>query len=254
MAQLRGSLLEYLDLKAHKIVITSEAESEEGKAKATLLLEETLRTHWPRRGRCETDVKALRLSVLLSHEEKIYRFIQTAQHKFLLLQESIKQELENLKNFIGVFEIHIPELIGEVQDFNHTNLSTLQAIDGKCRKAVEVYQFEYEILSGKISNLLEKETEIILSNLLDYRKVHPASSGYSESELLELGNLVTTQVSDMKSVISTWKDSYTVLEAKQKASLLTVNEFNKVFESTTLATCRTHGLGAIYGGPRRKVP
>jgi hypothetical protein len=123
---MRESLVVELEIESHDRIKDSECKSLDHKEVFTDELEDRLRTHWPRRGRIETQIKQPREAELLGHEEKTWRYIQSIQQRMTITQSNFFEingtGQEACKKFVSDMNLLIDSLTAE----KFKNLAVLQ--------------------------------------------------------------------------------------------------------------------------------
>lgn len=142
---MRESLVVELEIEANNRIKDSEIKSLHHKEVFTDQLEDRLRTHWPRRGRIETQVKQPREAELLGHEEKTWRYIQSIQQRMTDTQSKFFEingtGLEACKTFVTDMDDLIQSLTSE----KFKNLAVLQVFI-----LIDLYKYLKNICFNKL--------------------------------------------------------------------------------------------------------
>ncbi len=126
LTSIRNSLVTHLENEAYYKTVTMEELNKARKTALTEELEDRLRTHWPRRGRVETQLKQPREAELLSHEEKTWRIIQSIQEKMLGVQTSFNESLQAGFDAASRYARDMDELMTTLKTASYKTLASLQ--------------------------------------------------------------------------------------------------------------------------------
>jgi hypothetical protein len=119
-------------------------------------------------------------------------------------------------------------------------------VDAKVRNLVLQQQQQDEVKSHHLMTLIDEDVSSITSYLLDYRKYYPLqstliSNGFSEQELIDIGNLVNKQVSEMNGIQSEWEAEYKKVKDQQVKILSYHAEFSKTYETVVQTLSMAQG-------------
>lgn len=123
---LRDSLVVAAEKETFARLQRAEELTKERKAMFTEELEDRLRTHWPRRGRVETQIKQPREAELLGHQEKTWRHIQSIQEKMKDIQSKFYGQINEGKVDCDRFVSDITGLRNSLITVTYRNLAVLQ--------------------------------------------------------------------------------------------------------------------------------
>jgi hypothetical protein len=254
---IRDSLVVALEKEAHRTVNLSMALTTQRKDALTEELEDRLRTHWPRRGRVETQVKQPREAEILGHKEKTWRHIQNIASRMAELQRRFYAEKDHA---IHKYKEYMSELdhMRESLKGDFRNLASLQAIDQRARATTIKFQADCALVVASLYKICREETAGVVAFAKDFRKVCPpqvpgVQGGYSEAELTEIETLVFQQCDEISQVTADWLQQTETLSQEQTASLKAQEEFSKKYEQTAQNLAMSEGLGQVYGAPRRRA-
>ena len=122
---LRDSIIETLEKEVYDRMQDVVKINQDRKAELTDELEDRLRTHWPRRGRVETQIKQPREAELLGHEEKTWRHIESIHDRVIKLQLDFNKEVSDAKHTCDVY-IHEINLLRNALGGQFKTLAALQ--------------------------------------------------------------------------------------------------------------------------------
>jgi hypothetical protein len=128
LQDLKISLFSHLEQRSSLRIEEAESLTKKRKADLTEELEDLLRTHWPRSGLVETQIKRPREVELLSHEEKTYRFILSIQEKMAALQNRFDDEVSQAEGCCDEFKTEIHQLTGQLSEVQFKTLASLQVL------------------------------------------------------------------------------------------------------------------------------
>ena len=137
LTDLRASLVGHLEVTSAHRIEASEVQCRNRKNEFTDELEDLLRTHWPRCGLVETQIKRPREVELLNHEEKTYRFILSIQEKMSALQCKFDDEVESTHKCCEAYFENIQSLVRKLTEVQFKTLAALQV--GASVRAVAEY-------------------------------------------------------------------------------------------------------------------
>ncbi len=116
-------------------------------------LEDQLRTHWPRRGRVETQVKQPREAEIMGHKEKTWRHIQNITQKMTDLQHRFLEETANVKRKCEDY-VHEIDHLKSCLSGDFKNLAMLQVcVDFDSMSCLTVCHFIDEFYCRYLTNI-----------------------------------------------------------------------------------------------------
>lgn len=128
LVNMRNSLVTHLENEAYYKTVTMEELNKTRKAVLTEELEDRLRTHWPRRGRVETQLKQPREAELLAHQEKTWRIVQNIQEKMFTLLNRFESSLADGHGGIDKYVSEIAEYKSTLESTTYKTLASLQVM------------------------------------------------------------------------------------------------------------------------------
>ncbi len=259
ISNIRESITIAIEKESFQRLDYSEKLASSKKDEFTEELEDRLRTHWPRRGRVETQIKQPREAELLSHEDKTMRYIQSIQQRMYDSQKNFNSVVANGKRKCDDYINDIASL-KELLSGTFRNLASLQAIDVKARTFYLTFLKDNQQILDQLNKICTDDSSAIISYALDFRKVcppqapdNPAGGGYSEAEIKEIEVLVHSQCDEIRLIIDEWKQDIFVLKEQQDVSAKHQDDFAKLYEKCTQDVAMAEGLGQKYGAPRRRA-
>ena len=258
VCDLRDSMISCLELEAHERVVATEKMSRGNKSQFTEELEDRVRTHWPRRGRVETQIKQPREAELLGHQEKTWRHIESIQSKMISLQSKFKVAFAEGKDACDAYINDVVSNRNSLTTTTWKTLAALQAVDARVRNITINYQAacakQLKILQGMIVD--EMSATVVYAT--QFMKLCPPQEigkdgGYSASELEEIDGLIKGQCEEIQMVQSDWTAEMNTLREQQEQSLKTIDSFSVQYEKSALELALSEGLGQKYGAPRRRA-
>ena len=131
LRDLKVSLFSDLERHAAQRIEEAEVLTKKRKHELTEELEDLLRTHWPRSGLVETQIKRPREVELLNHEEKTYRFIISIQEKMSALQNRFEDEASRAEACCEEYKGEMGQLTEQLSQVQFKTLASLQ-VDLPC--------------------------------------------------------------------------------------------------------------------------
>lgn len=251
----RTDIIRTIEMEAGEKILQADALNKERKAELNDELDDRLRTHWPRRGRVETQIKQPREAELLGHEEKTWRHISNVHDRVKILKNKVDSELYETKRS---FDEYIKDVTNLKNALNapFKTLAALQGMDVKARGVTLQFQSKCHNHFAKLGKLAAEDTAAIKAFALDFRKICPAQvpgkeGGYSESELDEIERQVRGQCQEIDVIAQSWQAETKQLREEQAVSENSLAEFSAKYEAKALELSLAEGLGQKYGAPRR---
>lgn len=221
-------------------------------------LEDRLRTHWPRRGRVETQVKQPREAELLGHQQKTWRHIQAIGQRMGDIQAKFVEQMRAARFVCDAYVNDIVSLRNSLSEGNFRNLAILQGVDMRARDFTIKFQAASSALLAALHKMCNDDTAAVTVFAKDFRKVCPrqvagVEGGYSDTELEEIGAMVESQCIEIGQFVQEWQVDITQLTEQQEQSLKSHGDFNQKYEKVAQELAMSEGLGQTYGAPRRRA-
>lgn len=255
---IRASVFTHLEVNCDSRIVAANELNKKRKTELTEQLEDLLRTHWPRCGLVETQIKRPREVELLSHEEKTYRFILSIQEKMASLQNLFDDTVAQTRTTCGNFREQLSSLLVVLTETHYKTLAALQGVEVKARAATQAFHAAGSAYLTSLRKMVAEDASAIIVYARDFRKICPPQSdgvagGYSESELQDIGRLVDGQCAEISEVLEDWRSTILELE-KQLADEEAKHEtFTQSFEEVAAELALSQGLGQKFGAPRRRA-
>ena len=258
VAGIRDSLVVAQEREAFRRIDNAKALATLRKGELTEELEGRLRTHWPRRGRVETQIKQPREAELLSHEEKTWRHIRAIQTRMTDIQRKFFAEMASSESCRQQYIEDVVALKTSLTSQTFRNLASLQVYDVNARRKTLDFQSACASQLASLTRICDDEVASAVAFANDFRKVCPAQvpgveGGYSEAELAEIDALVRGQCEEIAQVVEEWRAQLVLLGERQVESLKNQDVFSAVYENVALDLAMSEGLGQKYGAPRRRA-
>jgi hypothetical protein len=235
---IQDSLIGAVEGEAKKRLDRAALLTVERKVTFTDELEDRLRTHWPRRGRVETQIKQPREAELLNHEEKTWRHIQGIQERMKALQSKFWQAVNDGKTSCDAYVGDIAALRNSLSSQGFRNLAALQGVDVKARSASLLFQSSCAHTSSTLTQMCTQDASGVAVFARDFRKVCPpqvagTDGGYSASELAEIDVVVEGQCAEVETIAEEWKHAIQQLVEQQHQSLKSQEEFTQKYDKVS---------------------
>ena len=258
IAEFRDCLIADLERESYERLSSSTKVNKSRKSEFTEELEDRIRTHWPRRGRVETQIKQPREAELLGHEEKTWRHIESIQSKMIELQNKFRSCIAESKKSCDAYVFDVANSRNTLTSTTWKTLAALQAVDAKVRNITNSFQSTIIKQMKTIDFMLVDEIASISAYALQFMKLCPPQEpgkdgGYSESELMEIETVVKGQCDEIVMIQGDWSIQVDSLKEQQDQSIKTIESFNNQYEKTALELALSEGLGQKYGAPRRRA-
>lgn len=258
ISNLKDSLFDSMECEVHRRLAVAEELCKSRIDELTEEFEDRLRTHWPRRGRVETQIKQPRETELLTHEEKTWRLVQDIQQKMVSIQNTFYNEIASAKKDCDKYISDINVLKSSLTNVVYKTLAPLQGVDVRARSTTIAFQRSCLQSITYITKVCEEDTAAVIQFAQDFRRICPPQEpgkdgGYSETEINEIQNLVDGQCEEIHTLVNTWKDEIESIKEQQSQSILCHDEFCQKYEKCTQELAMSEGLGQKYGAPRRRA-
>ena len=257
VASIREEVVASVEAEAYDRLAAAEARAVERKEAFTSELEDRLRTHWPRRGRVETQIKQPREAELLGHEEKTWRYIQTIQSKAYEVQKRFAAAVSSSRDSCDKY-VNDMTALRNLLGGTYRNLAALQGIDARARTCTIAFQGAAAAAAALLKRVCEEDAAAVVAFALDFRKVCPRQTpgeegGYSETELREIEQLVAGQCEEIHGLVEEWRRDIAAVAELQQQSLKSQAEFSQRYDKSAQDLAMSEGLGQRYGAPRRRA-
>jgi hypothetical protein len=258
LTNLRASLVMHLESTSLDRIEKSEIQCKKRKDDLTDELEDLLRTHWPRCGLVETQIKRPREVELLNHEEKTYRFILSIQEKMSALQCKFDNEVDMAGECCDKYYENIQELVNQLTEVQFKTLASLQGVEVKARVLTQSFSAAGNNYLANLQKMVAEDASSIIVYARDFRKICPPQEegkdgGYSPDELEEIAHLVEGQCAEIAEVLEGWMSTIGELEQKFTATAAEHGSFTNKFDEVANELALSQGLGQKYGAPRRRA-
>jgi len=255
---LKNSLVTSLELEMQRRISIAEELCRSRIDELTEEFEDRLRTHWPRRGRVETQIKQPREAELLSHEEKTWRLLQDIQHHMIDIQGRFHKQIKSAKEACDAYINDVNVLKNSLSSTSFKTLAALQGVDVRARSTTISFQQACASNITLLNRMVNDEPTSVVTFAQDFRKICPPQEpgkegGYSESEIDEIQRLVDDQCAEIRVKIEEWNEEIVAIKEQQNQSVLCQDEFTKKYEKCTQDLAMSEGLGQKYGAPRRRA-
>lgn len=255
---LRASLVSHLESTSLERIEQAEIQCKKRKDDLTDELEDLLRTHWPRCGLVETQIKRPREVELLNHEEKTYRFILSIQEKMSALQCKFDDEVIVAGSCCDKYFENIQELVYQLTSVQFKTLASLQGVEVKARVLTQTFSAAGNNHLTSLQKMVAEDASSIIVYARDFRKICPPQEegkdgGYSPDELEEIAHLVEGQCAEISEVLEGWMSTIHELEQKFAATAAEHGSFTNKYDQVANELALSQGLGQKYGAPRRRA-
>lgn len=254
---IRTDIIQTIEQEARDRLVQASALNKERKAELNDELDDRLRTHWPRRGRVETQIKQPREAELLGHEEKTWRHISNIHDRVKVVKNKVDSEMQDTKR---TFDEYVRDMANLKNALNNPfkTLAALQGMDVKARGLTLQFQSKCQNHFAKLGKLASEDAAAVKAFALDFRKICPPQipgkeGGYSESELDEIEKLVRGQCDEIDNIVLSWQSETQQMKEEQTAKEKITIEFATKYEAKALELSLAEGLGQKYGAPRRRA-
>jgi hypothetical protein len=236
--------------------------NKERKSKLTEELEDRLRTHWPRRGRVETQLKQPRDAELLSHQEKTFRIIRQLQEKVLEVQAKFSASLDAAQGSVSKYVQDMDSVINSLKNVAYKTLATLQGVDVKGRDITQTFQTDCTRQVNGLTSIATVDIEAVIAQAQDFRKLCPLQTvgpdgiptqGYSEDEINHIQSLIDAQEQEIKELMEVWNGQINALKESHEEALKKQDQMSACYAQVAQDLALSEGLGQKYGAPRRRA-
>jgi hypothetical protein len=258
LGHIRDALIAEVEVESFNKLEEAKLLTDKRKSALTEDLEDRLRTHWPRRGRVETQVKMPREAELLAHKMKTYRHIQNISSHMSEVQNSFLKTGKSGQDLIQKFTGDMADYLASLTSVRYRNLATLQAVDARARATMLKFVADNEHTIQTLTSLCTDSIDAVLQFANDWRKICPLQQpgipgGYSQAELDEIAELVEGQNKEIAEIREAWEEQAAQLAEQQKDTLQRYKEFTEKYDQVALDLAMSEGLGQTFGGPRRRA-
>ena len=255
---IRASVFTHLEQNCDVRNVDANTLNKKRKTELTEELEDLLRTHWPRCGLVETQIKRPREVELLNHEEKTYRFILSIQEKMANLQNLFDETVDQTKLTCDDFRDELASILKILTETQYKTLAALQGVEVKARAVTQAFNAAGNGLLASLRQMVAEDASLIIFYAKDFRKICPpqtegVSGGYSESELEDISRLVDGQCVEINDILEDWKVIIQELDVSITEEALKHNNFTESFEQVANELALSQGLGQKFGAPRRRA-
>jgi len=255
---IRASLVSEVETEAYNRVAAAKRVNTTKKGDFTDELEDRLRTHWPRRGRVETQIKQPREAELLGHEEKTWRHIQAIQDRVIDIKERLDADLARSTATADKYVSDITSLRNALEAKGFSTLAALQGVDAKARSTLINFQHTAARQLAGLRRLVGDEADSVVTFAYEFRKVCPPQEkgkegGYSPAELEEIEGLVKGQCDELREFQEEWQAQLDQLATLQAENQKIQETFQETYEKAVQELSLSEGLGQKYGAPRRRA-
>ncbi|KAJ1453398.1 hypothetical protein M885DRAFT_466301 [Pelagophyceae sp. CCMP2097] len=235
--------------QAHVAALTQERVKDQ-----TEVLEERLRTHWPRKGRSEVKSRQPREGELISHRQRKER------HMRLVMQRDSAQD--------GDFAKRLAECVSASDAFTKavdklkkslgraTSLAGLQGAEAKLKKVVVAGDFlRHAGLAGLEAFCKAEPQKLVQLNemMIKATRLFAEGGDYSEPEAVELREKLDGCTSTVLASAARRTAAVGDLRNRHAAALEHVSAFHATSEACLQELSLREGLGMKYGAPRRNA-
>lgn len=258
LQDLKVSLFSHLEGESARRIEEAEALTKKRKHELTEELEDLLRTHWPRSGLVETQIKRPREVELLNHEEKTYRFILSIQEKMATLQNKFEDEIHQSELCCEEYRQEIHQLTEQLSSVQFKTLASLQGVEVKARAVTQAFTSTGNNFLTKLRQLVAEEASSVMIYAKDFRKICPPQEegkdgGYSPAELEEIGVLVEGQCKEIEELLVEWREAINRIDQLFSVTATEHGVFTNKYDQVANDLALSQGLGQKYGAPRRRA-
>lgn len=229
---------------------------------ASTLLEERLRTHWPRRGRIDVQLFQPRLSELETHRQRTDRHLrglesraEAQQNIFDKRAEAITREIARERDVQVAFQAQLPL---------QASLAALQGLEARTKKSLAVLKSTGGDKLAALSAMIDSDTMALVTSSAEYvractSQIFPDLSGcevisgcdYHPEEVADIQRMLSEYEQRAKDQISQRSARISSIRAELEAVLTMWPTFKTRYQACLQSLSMKEGLGQKFGLPRR---
>ncbi|GMF39678.1 unnamed protein product [Phytophthora fragariaefolia] len=262
LATFRYSIISKYDSDAAAISTQTDNTRTERHASSSMLLEERLRVHWPRKGRLDVQFYQPRMGELLNHQQRQERHLRGLWAKVEEQQSLFAKRVEAA--LIHVEQARIAQVSFQAQLPLQLSLAALQGLEVKTKKHLGIFKTEANEIVANLRDITESDINNLLSSCQDYVRAcssqlfpdltscdvisgcdyHPDEITSTKDKLLTIEAQVRDRISEReKKIIEISNSKDLVLRMWQS--------FKTRYQLCVQGLAMKEGLGQKFGLPRR---
>ncbi|RLN86546.1 hypothetical protein BBJ28_00001505 [Nothophytophthora sp. Chile5] len=262
LGSFRDAILSRYDSDTREIAVQTGESRGQRHADATLLLEERLRVHWPRRGRLDVQLYQPRMSELLAHRQRQERQLQGIWKKVDAQQEAFARKAEEA--LAHVEQTRRAQITSQAQLPLQLSLAALQGLEVKTKKRLGVFKAEGMEMLAVLRSMTAIDTSNLRTACQDYiracsSQLFPdltsceiiSGSDYHPAEIAAIQEKLAAMEAQAHEQMAEREKSITALNRSQEQVLGTWQAFKERYQACLQNLAMREGLGQTFGLPRR---
>jgi hypothetical protein len=262
LAAFRDAILSKYDLDAASTCVQTEETRDERHAGSSMLLEERLRVHWPRKGRLDVQFYQPRMGELLNHQQRQERHLRGLWVKLEAQQAAFARKVDEA--LAHTEQTRMLQLSFQAQLPLQSSLATLQGLEVKAKKRLGVFKGEAMGMLVALRAMTESDISSLLSSCQDYVRACSSQlfpdltscdvlSGcdYHPEEIAAIKDKLAAIEAQARAQISEREKQVVEIGSSQGQVLETWQAFKARYQACMQSLAMKEGLGQKFGLPRR---
>ncbi|ETL97450.1 hypothetical protein L917_05271 [Phytophthora nicotianae] len=262
LATFRDAILSKYDSDATTTATQTEETRDERHASSSMLLEERLRVHWPRKGRLDVQFYQPRMGELLNHQQRQERHLRGVWLKVDEQQAAFAKKVEEA--LAHVEQTRVTQINFQAQLPLQQSLAALQGLEVKTKKRLGVFKGEAMEILAELQAMTASDINSLLSSCQDY--IRACSSqlfpdltsteiitgcDYHPEEISAIKEKLAAVEAQSRDQISEREKQIDEISSKQGQILDMWEAFKTRSQMCMQSLAMKEGLGQKFGLPRR---
>ncbi|KAG7385073.1 DNA-directed RNA polymerase III subunit RPC8 [Phytophthora pseudosyringae] len=262
LAAFRDAILSKYDSDATTTSTQTEGTRDERHESSSMLLEERLRVHWPRKGRLDVQFYQPRMGELLNHQQRQERHLRGVWLKADEQQAAFRKKVEDA--LAHVEQTRMTQISFQAQLPLQLSLAALQGLEVKAKKRLGVFRGEAMETLVTLRATTESDINSLLSSCQDYIRACSSQlfpdltsceiiSGcdYHPEEIAAIKEKLVAIEAQARDQISEREKQMVEISNEQSQILDTSEAFKARYQACMQSLSMKEGLGQKFGLPRR---
>ncbi|KAG3195678.1 hypothetical protein PC128_g8306 [Phytophthora cactorum] len=262
LATFRDAVVSKYDSDATTTATRTEETRGERHASSSMLLEERLRVHWPRKGRLDVQFYQPRMGELLSHQQRQERHLRGIWLKVDEQQAAYAKKVEEA--LVHVEQARMAQIGFQAQLPLQQSLAALQGLEVKAKKRLGVFKGEAMEILAVLRAMTASDINSLLSSCQDFIRACSSQlfpdlmsseiiSGcdYHPEEISAIKEKLVAIEAQARDLISEREKQIDEISSKQGQILDMWEAFKARSQACMQSLAMKEGLGQKFGLPRR---
>ncbi|KAE9339339.1 hypothetical protein PF008_g11632 [Phytophthora fragariae] len=262
LATFRDSILSKYDSDAAVTSTQTEGTRDERHASSSMLLEERLRVHWPRKGRLDVQFYQPRMGELLNHQQRQERHLRGLWTKVEEQQASFAKRAEEA--LVHIEHARMAQISFQAQLPLQLSLAALQGLEVKAKKHLGVFKSEAMEKLVTLRTMTDSDLNNLLTSCQDYVRACSSQlfpdltsceiiSGcdYHPEEITAIKEKLFAIEAQARDRISEREKQIIGIDNSQGLVLEMWQTFKTRYQACVQSLAMKEGLGQKFGLPRR---